>query len=76
MDLRESKVGLDDDVESSRANEAIGTGKRKAQLVHDFCYADRGGSGNTDSAMHESRSTLALSSLCCRSATKPTASLH
>jgi len=63
-DLRESQVGLDDDVQSTRAHEAVGAWERQTELVHDFGNADGCGTGDAHAAVYQSGGTISAASFC------------
>jgi hypothetical protein len=53
--VREEKMRLDDDIESPRSDEAVGSRHGEVEGSHDFCDADGGTARNTDSAVNKSR---------------------
>ena len=59
-----SQVRLDDDVQPSRAHEAVGSREGHVILPHDFGDANGSAPGNADSAVHQGGCAVAPTAIC------------
>jgi hypothetical protein len=64
VNLRESQVRLNDDIQPTRTYEAVGARERQAKLVHDFGDANSRRAGDAHATVYQGGGTIATASFC------------
>jgi len=62
--LRKSQVRLDDNIQPTRAYEAVGAWECQTELVHDFGDANGRRAGDAHATVYQSGGTVAAASFC------------